>query len=136
MNKLQILATTLLLIGISFLIISYLTGQIQIGFILIFPFIIGTGPNALLGFLCIITAIFLFILSKIHRYTTQQKPSPNLDQSSVEKDPFNKTTKKTMHSGDIILIGPIPIIFGTNWKITLLLLLLAIIITIAVFILL
>ena len=126
MNIYKLLTTTLLFIGIILLITSYLSGQTQTGFILIFPFIIGTGLYALTGFICMLIAILIYFQKTLSHHINTQTKSTNFTETH-EKDPFQKTSKKRFHTSGIVLIGPIPIIFGSNWKITLVLIIIALI---------
>ena len=46
----------LFFLAIFFLSLAFLNGEIEFGFFLIFPFIIGSGFYSFIGFLCIFIA--------------------------------------------------------------------------------
>lgn len=114
MNNYQILSFLALIGGFLFLLIGALTGEIEVGFFLIFPFFIGKGIFAFIGFIFIIIAILLFLFGLY---------SQTSGYFNSEFDDFNDSkTKSKIKTGGIILIGPIPIIFGSNNRIFILLL--------------
>lgn len=118
MNKMKILSLICFFIGIVFFALGFLRGDVEGGIVVIFPFIAGTGFYALLGFIFFMLAFFLFIYS----FKTDIKSFDELDD---EKIPEKKTSIK---GGGVVLIGPVPIVFGSNWKIALILMVTAIII--------
>ena len=123
MNKIRILAWVVLLSGVVFLIVGALEGDFQGGFILIFPFFIGSGVYAIVGVLLLMLSFFLFILGFTPKKLNQQPPSPQ-DQSGQ---------KPIVKGGGIILVGPIPILFGSSWKIALALILATVLLSVLVY---
>ncbi len=119
MNKFQVLSLVCFILGIVFFIIGFLTGETKGGIFIVFPFIIGSGIFSLLGFIF----IFIAIISFIFKFTTYIKP----DKIKNENDELQPKKKTSIKGGGIVLIGPIPIIFGSNWKIVIVLLIIAII---------
>ena len=124
MNKIQILSLICFFLGIVFFALGFFTGDVEGGIIVIFPFIAGTGIYAFLGF------IFFFIASLIYLFRFKT----HIGESDKFQDDYNdKPSKKTsVKGGGVVLIGPIPIVFGSNWKIALLLMILAIMIIVLV----
>jgi uncharacterized protein (TIGR00304 family) len=124
MNRLHILSGMFLVLGIIFLLLSSLQGDLRVGIFLIFPFVIGSGLYAILGLLFLILAFFLFIL-RFSPKTSISEPTTS-SQDNIGQKP-------TMKGGGIVLLGPIPIIVGSSWKITLALILAAIVLILVVF---
>jgi uncharacterized protein (TIGR00304 family) len=120
MKKLGLIPLLLLIFGIAFLVIGYLSGELESGLILIFPVLVGSGPFAFIGFMCIFLSI-LSIFFVIARYYNQ----PEEIDYGIKNS--NNKSKPTMKEGGVILIGPIPIVFGSSWKIAILLLVIAMI---------
>jgi uncharacterized protein (TIGR00304 family) len=115
------------LLGLILLFISIISGDTQAGFFLIFPFIIGSGVYATLGILLIVASFFLYLI--------------NLRNVTISHEPQNENSKplkkeNRVEGGGIVLIGPIPIIIGSNWKITIILVIVAILILVAFYVLL
>jgi len=125
MNKCHILSLFCFIIGIIFLALGFLQGDVEGGVFVVFPFIAGSGIFAFLGVILIIIAILLFMFGFASGIETDQ---PDYDYK--EQPPQKKTSVK---GGGVVLIGPIPIVFGSNWKIALVLMIVAIIIIIISF---
>ncbi len=125
MNKFQILSLFCFILGIIFFSLGFLQGDVEGGVFIIFPFIGGSGIYAFLG----VISLFLAILFFSFGFTC------TLDREDIqyeyEEHPPQK--KKSVKGGGVILIGPIPIVFGTNWKIALVMMIFAIILIIVVF---
>jgi len=115
MKRYPHLSILVFIFGISLIIFGVLTGEVQGGLFLVFPFIIGSGIYATLGILLIIASFFLYIFAI----------STNPIDRETENNPMKTNSK--IHGRGIILLGPIPIIIGSNWKITLVLITIAII---------
>lgn len=126
MNRHHLLPLVFFISGIVFFSLGILTGEIEIGVVLIFPFIVGSGVYAFLGFISMFIAIILFMIGFSSKF-----PLGDLNRY---KENANQTRKETsVKSGGVILIGPIPIVFGSNWKIAIIMLILAIVLVIASF---
>ena len=96
--------------SILFFILAALSGELHIGFIVIIPIIIGSGFYAFIGFLLIFLSFIFFFIGRI---------SLNIPTNSMNKKETPQT-QKNIQTGGVILIGPIPIIFGSTWKVALL----------------
>ena len=116
--------------GIVFFSLGILTKEMEIGVVLIFPFMVGSGIYALLGFISIFIATILFMFGFA---SIAGAGSSGLD---VKRDDEYQLQKKTpVKGGGVVLIGPIPIVFGSNWKIAAIMVILAIIFTVSIFLL-
>jgi len=125
MNKFHFLSLFCLIVGITFFFFGIISGDVETGFFIVFPFIAGSGIYAFLGFIFIFIAILLFMFG----YTSYYE-SDEFQTDSYESKPFKKTSMK---GGGVVLIGPIPIIFASNWKIAIVLMIIAIIIILVSF---
>ncbi len=119
MSRFQIFPLVCFILGVVFFITGFLTGETKGGIFIVFPFIIGSGVFSLLGFIF----IFIGILSFIFGFSTNIKP----DKIESINDELQLKKKTSIKGGGIVLIGPIPIIFGSNWKIIIVLIIIAII---------
>jgi uncharacterized protein (TIGR00304 family) len=124
MNKRHILSLICFIVGIAFFAVGFFTGEAEGGVFVIFPFITGSGVYPLLGFIFIFIAILLFMFG----FTTPIGP----EELQVE-DEYHPRKKTSVKGGGIVLIGPIPIVFGSNWKIAIVLMIIAIILIIVAF---
>jgi uncharacterized protein (TIGR00304 family) len=111
MNKYRILSLICFISGIAFFAVGFYFGEIQGGIFVVFPFVAGSGIYALAGFILIFLAMLLFIFG-----------SGNIKTEET----YDETTKKSsVKGGGVVLIGPIPIVFGSNWKIAIVLMIIA-----------
>jgi len=108
MNTLRILSIFLIFISIIFIFIGIINKYIEVGLFLIFPFMVGSGIYAALSFIIMFIGLFLFFLSFIYDFENVERIEiKNYENVDIDKN------KKTEYGG-IILIGPIPIIFGNS----------------------
>ncbi len=124
MNKYYFLSILALIISVFFFLISMFEGNLNVGVVLIFPFIMGSDIFSFIGMIFLFVAIISFMYASAFRNFTFKK-------ADFSKDSKLDAAKKTsFKGGGLVLIGPIPIVFGANWKITLLLIVMGLILTI------
>lgn len=120
-NKYCFLSLIFIVAGIIFLLFGFLEGDVEGGFFVVFPFIIGSGLYAFLGIICFFIAFLCFSYSF----------------SSYIKNDFSnmgdKSKKTTVKGGGVVFIGPVPIVFGSSWKTALLMMILGFIIMILLY---
>ena len=119
MNRFHVLSLFFLIAGIICFTYGMFSGDVSAGVIIVFPFVAGSGFLAFLGFLFIICSIILFMYASARN---------NINYNELDQEPVKKKT--TVKGGGVVLVGPIPIVFGSNWKIAAFLMVLAIIIII------
>jgi uncharacterized protein (TIGR00304 family) len=113
-----IIPILLLLIGILFIFIGYISGELEAGIFIIFPILIGSGPFAFIGFVCIFLSFisFFFIQGSYFNQT---------EEIDLKVFDSNNKAKHSIKGGGVVFIGPIPIVFGSSWKIAIFLLMIA-----------
>ena len=126
MKRNNIISILFFILGLVFFTIGMLTGDIKTGFVLIFPYIIGTGLFALLGTVFIVISLILFMFG-VMGITIKSIDLQN------DNENYEKESKKIVKGGGVILIGPIPIVFGYNWKIAIIMTIFAIVIIISTY---
>ena len=132
MNRYHLLSIILFVTGIIFFALGILSGEVKMGFVVFFPFLIGTGVYALLGFIFFFISILLFMFGFIGSYSLKSLESP----AFYDKEGSNVETKSSVKGGGVIFIGPIPIVFGSNWKIAIIMMILAFVLMLTIFLLL
>ena len=125
MNKYHFLSLIFFFIGIIFFIIGFIEGDVKSGFFIIFPFIMGSGIYAMAGFFFVFIAVLFFIFGFLNHIESEEV--------SVDQKPSKPIKKTSLKGGGVVLIGPIPIVFGSNWKIAVFLMVLAIILIVVAF---
>lgn len=85
-------------------------GEVQVGVVFIFPFLVGSGIFSLFGTIFLIVAIFCFALAFISR--------ANNFENLVRKEKYTLQEMSLPKQGPdvdgIVLIGPFPVIFTTK----------------------
>lgn len=125
MNKFHILSLICLILGIAFLFIGFISGDVETGIFFIIPYISGSGIFGFFGFVFIIASIFLFLFG-LTNFIENEINEPVGSQ-------FKSRKKTSIKGGGVILIGPIPIVFGSSWKIAIISIILVIILIIVSF---
>lgn len=119
MSMLRRLSFMLFVAGIICFVLGVLNGEAEVGFVLIFPFIAGSGILSLLGVLFLFFGMLLYIGGFYHH---------SLDDHTVTgNETSHGSSKSKLRGGGVVLIGPIPIVFGTSWKMTIVALVITII---------
>ena len=106
--------------AVIFFVIGFLEGDVEGGIFIIFPFIVGSGIFSLISILLIFLAVIFYIFG-FTRVGFQGEEYSLPKDDTVEK-------KTSIKGGGVVLIGPIPIVFGSSWKIALVMMIIAIII--------
>jgi uncharacterized membrane protein len=118
MSKYNILSFIFFSVGLFFLIKAFINNEVEFGFVLFFPFIIGAGINTFLGFIF----VFISIILSFFRFTNIHSVNDNFINYDIE----NNKIKKSPKFRGLILLGPIPILIGSNSKINLIIFILVI----------
>ena len=107
-----LLASLLLFIsGVALIIASVSNGEGQVGLFLIFPFIVTQGWIGAAGSLLLFLAIFSIFIG----LWTSATQDPG--QAPVETNSPTPAARTKKSYGGVVLIGPIPIVFGSDEKI-------------------
>lgn len=106
-----------------------LKGEVQTGFLFIFPFLIGQGIFSLLGTIFLMFGIFCFALWFIGRMAGSG------NSGKEEEYPSITPSERETDVDGILLIGPFPVIFSTKKSHIILLAILAFAIVIGIFLL-
>jgi uncharacterized protein (TIGR00304 family) len=117
-------------------------GEAQAGLFLIFPYISGGGLFLGLGLLLVIVGFVVLVLGSVSRFGAM-----TLEEFLEDEPPVRKKKQRPRTVGDqeveaprarggfkgggVVFIGPVPIVFGPNAKVTKLMLYLSIVLVIA-----
>jgi len=133
------LAYLLFATGIIIMFIAVITGEANIALFLIFPVIYGSGALTLVATIFIMLGIFLFFLSPFYHYTREE---PSYLEPANYNEPYNEPYTPTNQNitqeekktkiGGVVLIGPIPIVFGSDKQTAMLSVMIAILMLISI----
>lgn len=126
MNKYRLFFLVFLVFAFIFFAIGLFTGEVEAGIFVVFPFLKGSGLFAFLGFIFLFLTFLTFIFS--FSLDFKKDIGESLDNSKSFDD-----KKSNTEGGGVVFIGPIPIVFGSNWKVAVVLIILAIVIMLVAF---
>jgi len=121
MNRFTASAACLFALGLALVALSVLRGEGSAGIAICVPFFFGTGPLASLGVLCFFGGMVLLFIgmarsgAETARSEGPGPPAGDEPEGLTGQAPGNATpvAPKT-RAGGVILIGPIPIVFGSD----------------------
>ncbi len=105
----------LILAGLALLFYAVVIGEATVSLFIIFPVIYGSGPYSLLAILLLVVGIILLFFSPLWEIK-YGKYGVDEEYTHTDANPYNfqgQRENKTKYGG-VILIGPIPIIFGSD----------------------
>ncbi len=109
MEKMLFFSILLFFGGIALFIVSAVRGEGGMALFFIFPIFYSTGPLGALGMLLIFASIFLFFIAP---FTYNEEKISKINENEMPRKENQIRSEK--HYGGVILIGPIPIVFGSD----------------------
>ncbi len=109
MKSIGILGLFLIFLGIFLIALSIAMGEGGVGFLFIIPFFYSYGPLGAAGSLLIFLGFFLLFISPFFAIP----PPPGVDEPEPPDHP-GEESEGNVHYGGIVLVGPIPIVFGSD----------------------
>ena len=101
-DRIRLAAFAALAAGVALLAYAAIEGSLRVGFFLIVPFVYGTGGAAALGMLLLMAAAVL-------GFASMARGEPG--GGTVTRAPDAPEATTTRHGG-VVLLGPIPIVWG------------------------
>jgi len=111
--------------GVASITAAAVSGEAQVQLFIIFPVISGNSLLFILGVLLIVASFILgFVLAATSITETEPTPPPGSTGATAQTE---ETPQKKTRFGGVVLIGPVPIVFGSDRRMALTMLLLAIV---------
>ena len=127
MNRYHALALTLFILGIVMIAYSVASGEGGALLFFIIPVFYGTGIFSFIGVACIMFALFLTFLGFVKKF--------EFHIEGVDDQAEDARVEKEVKGGGVVLIGPIPIIFGSDVRTLISLIILTIVLIVITYIL-
>lgn len=110
----RLLGPLLFVAGVASLALGFLSGQATLSLFVIFPVVTATGPWSILGIALMIAGAFVFFLS----WPAPVELPPAVAAPSSPQPPSQSLTTGARRWGGVVFLGPIPVVFGSDQKVT------------------
>ena len=117
MRHVRLIGLALLIAGVALIAASVATGQGQVYLLLFIPVYVGTGALGMLGILVVFIGFLLASLGSAWRgFPVPVAPAPEpVSPSDVAVPPAAMAPPAKY--GGVVMLGPIPIVFGSDARI-------------------
>ncbi len=115
LNRSTAVAAGLFAAGIALVLLSIFRGEGSAGIVVCVPFFFGNGLLASLGVVCFIGGMVMLLLGIARAAAAQaarQRREPAEETDGQARTQAGNATKT--RAGGVILLGPIPIVFGSD----------------------
>ncbi len=117
MRLARLAGPALFLAGVAFLAVGFLENEATLSLFVIFPVITATGVWSMLGILLMIAGFFLFFLTWPAGTGLQPaSPSPDTAPPAPGQAPAGPSSARRW--GGVVFLGPVPVVFGSEPKVT------------------
>ncbi len=110
----RLVGPVLLIVGLVVLAVGFLQGEATLMLFIIFPVVTASGLWSVLGIILIVAGFFLSFLGVASTIEPVPMPPPSPPEPSAAAPPAPAAAQKRW--GGIVLLGPIPILFGSDPK--------------------
>jgi uncharacterized protein (TIGR00304 family) len=126
LNRYFALAGALFMGGILLLLLSVIRGEGSAGIAVFIPFFYGTGPFSSMGVLLVFLGMLAFFYSFIRGemsaapgevdedWAPESRPADGPSEKRATPAPPQEPAGPGVRGGAVILIGPVPIVFGSD----------------------
>lgn len=119
-------------VGLIVLAVGFLENQATLSLFVIFPVVTATGPWSILGIVLLIAGVFLFFLS----WASPAGLPPAESSNAVPgPPPTTSVTGTPRRWGGVVFLGPVPVVFGSDQKVTQWMLLVGVVLFVALLVL-
>ena len=111
----RLLSPALFVAGVAALAVAFLRNEATLSLVVIIPVISATGPWAFLGILLMVAGVFLFFLSWTRTAEVGPETLPPAPPEASSPAPPSPPPRRW---GGVVFLGPIPVVFGSDQKVT------------------
>lgn len=113
--------------GIALIVASVATGEADLTLVVIFPVVSGSGGLFLLGMIFMVAGLLLgFALMTMGQLELAGYQRERMEASGDER----RSTATNTRYGGVVLLGPVPIAFGSNMRIAIAMLVIGIVVAV------
>jgi len=115
----------MILVGVALAVAAVVAGEIDLVLVIIFPVLIGEGVLGLASMTLIFLGFLLLFLSFFFMPSLPRSEAEQAQGTEWRTDERGKG--RSVKGGGVILIGPVPLIFGSDWRMAIVAIVLAIV---------
>jgi len=130
----RLVGPAVLLVGVAALAIGFLDNQATLSLFVIFPVVTATGAWSILGIVLMIAGFFLFFFAWPSSVEPEAAVQPASTSSPASPAPPAPPAAPRRWGG-VIFLGPIPVVFGSDQKVTQWMLLVGVVLFVALLVL-
>ncbi len=116
MRLAQLAGPVLFIAGVAALAVGLLEGEATLSLFIIFPVVTATGAWSLLGIVLMISGVFVFFWT--WSIPTETVPAPPPSAPPVPSAAAPPPVAARRRWGGVVFLGPIPVVFGSDQKVT------------------
>src|SRR5213594_2906500 len=125
MRRISVLTLACLIGGFLVLAYGVLIGEARVYFVLVLPVIVGSGITAFAGAILLMMGFALGFLGLARFSLPEMTP-----ETPAESPPASQPAAPAKRFGGVVFLGPIPIVFGSDPKMSKYMLVLASVVTV------
>lgn len=122
MRPARLIGPALFILGLAALVVAFLQNQATLSLFIIFPVITATGGWAILGILLMVAGFFLFFITWPAGMVSAAPPgyeARSAPSTIPSAPPYPAQTPAPRRRwGGVVFVGPIPVVFGSDQKVT------------------
>ena len=115
MRLVRLLGPVLLVVGVAALAVGFLQGEASLSLFVIFPVVTATGGWSALGILLLIAGFFALVFTWSPSVPAEAPPAAGSGGWPPSAPPGSGGRRRW---GGIVFLGPVPIVFGSDAKVT------------------
>jgi uncharacterized protein (TIGR00304 family) len=113
MRPLSLIPIGILVAGLALVAVSVASGEADVSLVVVFPVISGSGPLFLIGVALVVTGVLTCFLLLVAPLKGSELQAEDLGRRDADGGAEGRSTKY----GGVVLIGPVPIAFGSSARI-------------------
>jgi uncharacterized protein (TIGR00304 family) len=111
MNTLRAVAWSVIALAVILIVVALIVGELKAALFLVFPVLYGVGLLAAAGILLLFVGVILLFASAVPSTDrSQEKPVIPTEPTDASQPSVERRTR----FGGVVLVGPIPIVFGSD----------------------
>ncbi len=131
MRPIRLVGPALFVVGVGALVVAFLQNEATLSLFVIFPVVTATGGWAVLGILLMVAGFFLFFITWPMGAASVSPPVEAGVSPPAAGAPPIAAQGPQRRWGGVVFVGPLPVVFGSDQKVTQWMLILGVVLFVA-----